>query len=69
MAVGVRDFWQNFPKALEFSGDGLRVGLWPGEFAGLHELLGGEQKTHEVLFLFHDPGAPDETVKQRMEAL
>jgi len=68
VALGVRDFWQNFPKALESSGDKLRVGLWPGEFAGVHEMLGGEQKTHEMLFVFHDPGMTDEAVEQRMEA-
>jgi hypothetical protein len=68
VAVGVRDFWQNFPKALELDGDTLRVGLWPREFAGAHELLGGEQKTHEMLFLFSDEGMNDEAVEQRMKA-
>ncbi|MEA3401730.1 MAG: hypothetical protein U9R79_10865 [Armatimonadota bacterium] len=36
VAVAVRDFWQQWPKALEVSDDGLRVGLLPefepGEF-------------------------------------
>jgi len=68
VAVGVRDFWQNFPKALEWDGDTLRVGLWPREFAGVHELLGGEQKTHEMLFVFHDAGRSDEAVERRMKA-
>ena len=54
VAAGVRDFWQNFPKALEFNLGRLRVGLWPSEFAGVHEMLGGEQKTHEMLLVFHD---------------
>jgi len=68
VAVAVRDFWQNFPKALEFEGGSLRVGLWPGEFAGVHELLGGEQKTHEMLFVFHDPQASNESIARRMQA-
>jgi hypothetical protein len=68
VAVGVRDFWQNCPKALEATGDGLRVGLWPREYAGVHELLGGEQKTHELLFLFHGPEVPDEAIERRAAA-
>jgi exo-rhamnogalacturonan lyase-like protein len=52
VAVGIREFWQNFPKALEYADDHVRVALWPGEYAGAHELLGGEQKTHEIMFVF-----------------
>ena len=68
VAVGVRDFWQNFPKALELAGRQLRIGLWPREFAGVHEMLGGEQKTHEMLFVFHDAHKSDEAVERRMRA-
>jgi len=68
VAVAVRDFWQNFPKALELDGEGLRVGLWPREFAAAHEMLGGEQKTHEMLFVFHDAKTTDLAVEQRMQA-
>jgi len=53
VAVAVRHFWQNFPKAVSCRKGALRVGLWPGEFADSHEILGGEQKTHELLFFFH----------------
>lgn len=54
LALAVRHFWQNFPKALTAAPDGsVRVGLWPGEFPDLHELQGGEIKTHEVAFYFH----------------
>ncbi len=68
IGIGLREFWQNFPKTLEFDGDRLRIGLWPGEFAGVHEMLGGEQKTHEILFVFHDANISDQTVEQRMKA-
>ena len=67
VAVGLREFWQNFPKALEFSDGRLRVGLWPGEFAGVHELLGGEQRTQEMLFVFHDAKTDNRSVEQRMK--
>jgi hypothetical protein len=39
-------FWQNFPKALEGSADALVLRLFPEQSATLHELQGGEQKTH-----------------------
>ena len=68
VAVGVRDFWQNFPKTLELDDNKLRVGLWPHEFAGVHEMLGGEQKTHEMLFVFHDAETSDQLIEQRMKA-
>lgn len=52
--VGVRDFWQNFPKALRAATNGtVQVGLFPDEFgpAGYgFNLRAGEHKTHEVLF-------------------
>ncbi|GAI43629.1 unnamed protein product, partial [marine sediment metagenome] len=54
LAVAVRHFWQNFPKALSAAPDGtVRVALWPEEFPTLHELQGGEIKTHEAAFFFH----------------
>ncbi len=68
VAVGVRDFWQNFPKALELKGSTLRIGLWPREFAIAHELLGGEQKTHEMLFVFAPPKTADQAIERRMKA-
>lgn len=68
IAVSVRDFWHNCPKVLERPGGNIRIGLWPREFAGTHELLGGEQKTHEVLFVFHGAEVTDQAVEHRMEA-
>jgi hypothetical protein len=69
VAVGLREFWQNFPKALEYADHTVRVGLWPGEYAGVHELLGGEQKTHEMLFVFHGPTTDAAAVRRRLLAL
>jgi hypothetical protein len=54
LAVAVRWFWQNFPKALTATPGGeVRVGLFPHEWPDDHELQGGEIKTHEVAFYFH----------------
>ncbi len=47
-AVAIRQFWQNFPKALDAEPDGLIIRLFPQQFQDLHELQGGEQKTHVV---------------------
>ncbi len=63
--IGVRDFWQNFPKALRASPNGtLQIGLFPDEF-GPREygfaLRAGEHKTHEVLFApAEEPGLTGE---------
>ncbi len=50
--VGVRDFWQNYPKALRANTDGtLEIGLFPGEFGKpdyRFNLRAGEHKTHEL---------------------
>jgi hypothetical protein len=56
--AGVRDFWQNFPKALRARPDGtLEMGLFPNEFGPpdyAFNLRAGEHKTHEIL-LSHTP--------------
>jgi len=59
-AVGLRDFWQNFPGALAARHDGtLSVALWPSFAKDDHELIAGEQKTREVVWYFraHPPHA------------
>jgi len=48
----MRYFWQNFPKALQATEDSIRLGLFPNQFSALHELQGGEQKTHEFHIAF-----------------
>jgi len=53
-AIAVEHFWQNFPLAIEVNADSLSFGLWPGQFADLHELQGGEQKTHRFTLAFGD---------------
>ena len=48
VAVAVPYFWENFPKAIEVDGRAIHVGLFPRQHADVHELQGGERKTHEV---------------------
>jgi hypothetical protein len=45
-------FWQNFPKAVEATDAELRVGLFPRQYADVHEIQGGEQKTHDIFLAF-----------------
>jgi hypothetical protein len=51
-AVCVRHFWQNFPKSIGVDPQAIRIGLFPRSFADLHELQGGEQKTHTIGIAF-----------------
>lgn len=52
LAVAMEHFWQNFPKALCWDGEALQLGLLPGQFPDVHELQGGERKTHEFVLSF-----------------
>ena len=55
LSATVRDFWQNFPKALRARAPAtVELGLWPDEFPDVHEIQGGEEKTHELLLYFHE---------------
>jgi len=46
--LALRQFWQNCPKALEAADNAIVLRLWPRQYADLHELQGGEQKTHDI---------------------
>lgn len=48
LAAEIEDFWQQFPKALEADGGEIRLRLFPRQFPDVHELQGGEQKTHRI---------------------
>ncbi|MBI3463902.1 MAG: hypothetical protein HY000_12720 [Planctomycetes bacterium] len=61
MAVAVPEFWQQFPKAIEVEGRILRVRLFPHQFGDLHELQGGEQKTHTIWLHFGQSEAEQNT--------
>lgn len=48
LAATVPEFWQQFPKSIVAAKGRITIGLFPNEWNDLHELQGGEQKTHEV---------------------
>ncbi|MBY0456212.1 MAG: glycoside hydrolase family 127 protein [Gemmataceae bacterium] len=62
VGVAVPQFWQNFPMAVEATPDTLTLKLLPGQFADLHELQGGEQKTWTFAVAF-GPDATPETLE------
>lgn len=49
VALAPRWFWQNFPKSIEARGGALTLGFFPFAKESLHEIQGGEQKTHEFV--------------------
>lgn len=54
VVVHVKNFWQQFPKAAEVSGDGtIRIGLWPREWKWPHMIQDGAAKGYEVIFHFY----------------
>jgi hypothetical protein len=63
VAAAVPHFWQNFPKALEAANDVITFRLWPRQFDDLHELQGGEQKTHVCFLSFGRDGITDEPLE------
>ncbi len=57
LSVALRDHWQNYPKETVMAHNRLTLALWP-EWAGFPEgrdvyhLIGGKQKTHEIILRF-----------------
>lgn len=49
---GIKQFWQNFPKALRATQEGFAIKLFPDNFPDSYELQGGEQKTHTIYLNF-----------------
>ena len=60
LAVAMEYFWQNFPKAVEATADSLTLRLFPRQSADVHEIQGGEQKTHEFTAAFGPDPITDE---------
>lgn len=68
LGVALPAFWQNFPQALVATPHGIRVSFFPRESSQLHELQGGEQKTHECFLLLGSPDATHEASLQSCHA-
>ncbi len=52
VSASIPHFWQNFPKAIEAAGGAVTMRLFPRHYSDLHEIQGGEQKTHELFLCF-----------------
>lgn len=63
IAATMERFWENFPKSIEWDGKNFSLGLFPGLFPDMHELQGGERKTH-TLFLNFGSGNPESACKK-----
>jgi len=59
LGASIPHFWQNFPKAIEADDTGITLRLFPQQFADLHELQGGEQKTHDCWLTFGGDAVSD----------
>jgi len=50
--IHIRNFWQNFPSAIEADQQGFSIQFFPKQFPDSFELQGGEQKTREAYIDF-----------------
>ena len=57
VAFAMPEFWQQFPKTITATAEHFRIGLFPSEWDSLHELQGGEQKTHSFWLRFGEQSA------------
>jgi len=48
IAAAILEFWQQFPKAFEYHEGRIWLRLFPHQWDDLHELQGGERKTHHM---------------------
>lgn len=66
--VGMRDFWENFPKGIRLQHDGDVVfELFPSEWRTEHRFRGGLQKTHDLLVAFHADAGDSAAVRSIQE--
>lgn len=49
-AVAVRDFWQNYPKAMRLTDDGLQVDLCPAFADGMYDAFPFEKEGHHLYY-------------------
>ena len=62
--ASIKQFWQNFPKAIERTHDALALDLFPQLKGSSYELQGGEKKTHQLsLQFFSETGSLEEHIQ------
>ncbi len=67
ITVAMRDFWQNFPKAVEVGTDGkISIDLFPNGSQFKHNFRVGEEKTHTMLFHFGNGSTMTAVEAERM---
>ena len=54
--IGIPHFWENFPSSICCDSEGIHLEVFPRHCADLHELQGGEQKTHAFWFMLTPTG-------------
>jgi hypothetical protein len=59
LSVAMERFWQNFPKSIRVNDGALSLHLFSGDYADLHEIQGGEQKTHTFWVSFEEACAEE----------
>ncbi len=70
LAVGVRYFWQNYPKAIESHSNGtIYVRLMPCYFSEPFRHRAGEHKTHEILVYLYPQDEPYQEIANTMKCL
>lgn len=50
----IKEFWQNFPKAIEIENNNIIFRLFPYQYKDVFELQAGEQKTHTIFVSFEN---------------
>ncbi|MCX7590340.1 MAG: hypothetical protein N2255_01800 [Kiritimatiellae bacterium] len=55
LMVVMRDFWQQYPKAIEAERGRLALKVFPAEARQIYALEPGTQKTTDLLYFFHGP--------------
>jgi hypothetical protein len=52
IGAAITEFWQQFPKSIEYREGRIWLRLFPHQWDDLHELQGGERKTHHIWLEF-----------------
>ncbi len=53
LTAHIKQFWQNFPKAIQLENNTLSLSFFPEQFNDQYELQGGEKKTHTLYLDFN----------------